>query len=161
MQTSLLAFNNTSITCQEAVLLECSAVGITINSVQCTSNAKTDCTCLTRNTATVNTNDDIELSFKLEQNDWGVYFTLEKLSWEVFLKGAAINGPLASSWNKADTCNGFLATASAITCCNGRSTSASSSIGLRCVGNLIHLIFNCGSILCHIYHSFLDLNHLP
>ena len=130
MQTGLLTLHDAGVAGEEASLLQCCAVGIAVDGVEGTSHAQADCAGLACGAATVDEHDCVELTFELQEHDRRVHFTLEQLRREVLLERTAIDLPLASARNQANTGDGFLTTAGAIARSDRGGAGACARVGL-------------------------------
>ena len=97
LKTSLLTLDDACVTGQVASLLQCGAVVLAVDLVQCTSDTQAQSTCLAGGATTVDACDDVVCALKLEELEGLVDVLLVQLVGEVVVQATAVDGPVAGT----------------------------------------------------------------
>ena len=105
LETVLLSFLHSGVSCEETCLLEERTV-CGVSEEESSGNAVADCACLTGDTTTVNVSNDIELALCVCYAEGLVDDELECFKTEIIVYVSAVDGDNACTGIKTNSCYG-------------------------------------------------------
>ena len=113
MQTVFLAFFLSGVAFEVTRFFQNGTIGFAVADAQCSSNAVTDCTRLTGHAAAVNVDDDVEFVGCGNCFERLVDDESHRVKREVILECSLVDGDVAFTGDKTDSCDGSLSSAGA------------------------------------------------